>query len=109
MTKDVGMNGNLFGGFMLAWVDEAAAIFAHKRTREPRMVTMKFGEMIFKKPVKVGDIIDFDCDHEEIKETSISFIIAAIVNGITVFETDCVFVAVDENGKKKHIEHPEGK
>ena len=27
-TQDVGYHGNLFGGVMLAWLDEAAAAFA---------------------------------------------------------------------------------
>ena len=28
MTKDVGFHGNLFGGLMLSWLDEAGATLA---------------------------------------------------------------------------------
>lgn len=106
MAKDVGMNGNLFGGNMLAWMDEAAAIFAHQITGEKRMVTKKFGEIVFVKPVKVGDIISFDCSHEQIGTSSIEFMIEADVNGTYVFFTNAVFVAVDENGVRKAIGRP---
>lgn len=104
MTKDIGVNGNLFGGNMLAWMDEAAAIYARFITQEPRVVTVKFGEIVFLKPVKCNDMVDFYCDSEVIGNTSISFDIRACVSGRRVFETSCVFVAVDEEGKKKLID-----
>jgi acyl-CoA thioesterase YciA len=104
MTKDLGCNGNLFGGNMMAWIDEAAAIYALTMTKEKRMVTVKFDEMVFKKAVKEGDIVEFYCDHASMGESSISFHVGALVNGQEVFSTNCVFVAVDENGKKKKID-----
>lgn len=103
MTKDIGVEGNLFGGNMLAWMDEAAAIYARQVTSQPRMVTKSFGEIIFLKPVKVGEIVEFHCGCEEFGKTSVKFDIAAWVNGYTVFSTTAVFVAIDENGKKKEI------
>ena len=103
MTKDVGTNGNMFGGIMLAFMDESAAIYAHNMTGEKRMVTKLFREIVFEKPVKVGDIIEFSCDNIEKGNTSIDFSIWAAVDGEIVFETSCVFVAVDENGIRKPI------
>lgn len=104
MTKDLGMNGNLFGGNMLAWMDEAAAIFAHTITGEPRMVTLKFEEIVFKRPVKLGDIVDFHCEPIRVGETSFTFRIYGKVDDTEVFGTVAVFVAVDEIGNKKNIE-----
>lgn len=103
MTKDVGCGGNLFGGNMLAWIDEAAAIYAMEYTGEPRMVTRKFCDMFFDCPVKVGEVIRFIA--EPVKEgiTSFSFRIKANVNNNNVFSVECVFVCVDENGNKKII------
>lgn len=106
MLKDLGMNGRLFGGNMLAWADEAAAIFAHKITREPHMVTLKFGEIVFKKPVMAGDIIEFWCTDEKVGNTSVTFNLKSFVLGESVFETSCVFVAVDKHGNKKKIDNP---
>jgi acyl-CoA thioesterase YciA len=28
MGKDIGIHGNVFGGFMMSWIDEAAAAYA---------------------------------------------------------------------------------
>lgn len=103
MTKDIGVEGNLFGGNMLAWMDEAAAIYARTITGEPRIVTKQFGEIVFLRPVKVGDMVVFHCDSEEFGKTSVKFYISAIVNDLVVFNTTAVFVAIDENGKKKEI------
>ena len=103
MTKDVGCNNNLFGGNMMAWIDEAAAIFAMQYTNESNMVTMKFGEMIFKKPVKVGELIEFLADNIKKGTTSITFDICAYVHDNLVLSVNCIFVCIDENGKKKPI------
>ena len=47
MTKDVGFHGNLFGGLMLSWLDEAGATLAAEICESPRMVTKKITEVIF--------------------------------------------------------------
>ncbi len=39
MTKDLGVHGNLFGGIMLAWLDEAGAAFACEKAQSTHMVT----------------------------------------------------------------------
>ena len=53
-TSEIGLNGNLFGGTMLSWLDEAGAAFAGYLCRTPNMVTLKMDEVLFKKPVKIG-------------------------------------------------------
>ena len=88
---------------MMSWMDELAAIFTHRITKEKKMVTLKFGEIIFKRPVKLGDIVDFYCLNETIGKTSISFNLIAKIDENEVFSTTAVFVAVDENGNKKEI------
>lgn len=103
MTKDIGVEGNLFGGNMLAWMDEAAAIYARGIAHEPRMVTKSFSEIVFLKPVKVGDIVEFHCGSEEFGKTSVKFDVCAFANNIIIFTTTAVFVAIDENGQKKEI------
>jgi acyl-CoA thioesterase YciA len=103
LVKDVGLNGNLFGGNMLAWMDEIAAIYAMKVTGEKSLVTLRFGEITFKRPVKVNDIVDFYCNVIKQGKTSVTIVIGGKVGDKIVFTTDCTFVAIDEEGNKKEI------
>jgi acyl-CoA thioesterase YciA len=103
MTKDIGCNDGLFGGIMLEWLDEAGAIEALALTDEPRMVTFKMSEMTFKKPVKVGDIVQFHSNGVKRGNTSITIEIQAKVKLVVVAEVTMTFVCIDENGDKKLI------
>ncbi len=104
MTKDLGTYGNLFGGNMMAWIDEAAAIFAIRTTGEKNVVTLHYSAMTFRHPVKEGDIVEFLCSKVRRGVTSITFEIKAICGEKMVFCADCVFVAVDDHGIKKQID-----
>ena len=55
--QNVGFHGNLFGGTMLSWLDEAGGSFAAEVCETPRVVTVKLAEVEFKKPVRPGQII----------------------------------------------------
>ena len=56
-ASDVGFHGNLFGGKMLAWLDEAAAAYVCQMCDSPRMVTVKVETVHFKMPVRPHQII----------------------------------------------------
>jgi len=104
MTKDVGTHGNLFGGIMMAWMDEAGAIFARKYTSSEHVVTVKFNEILFKYPVKVGQVIDFYASNPVVGNTSISFDLSGVVEEKIVVKTGCIFVVLDQNGQPKKID-----
>lgn len=113
MTKDVGMGGNLFGGYMLAWADEASAIFARTYTGMERFVTKHITDVDFKYPVKVGTILDFVASGVVIGNTSITFNMTVYDTNVdktfkncnTVYlDTKFTMVAVDENGKRTSIQ-----
>ena len=53
-TQDVGYHGNLFGGVMLAWLDEAAAACAAQVADTPRMVTKYIAGLTFEQTVSAG-------------------------------------------------------
>jgi acyl-CoA hydrolase len=99
----VGLRRALFGGNMMAWLDEAASIFAHQSTGEELMVTLKFGELQFHQPVWEGQIVDFFVDNVTEGRTSISFDIEGWTNNILVVKTSVVFVSVDEHYQPKLI------
>lgn len=106
MTKDIGVGGNLFGGTMMAWMDEAAGIFAHQYTGVVRMVTLRYTELVFKYPVRVGDIVGFYASNPKIGRTSFSFDLEGRVQGNVVVHTSVTFVAVDQDGRPLEIPKP---
>ena len=54
---DIGVHSNMFGGKIMSLIDDAAASYAAQLCDTPRMVTIKFDELVFKKGVKVGSIL----------------------------------------------------
>ena len=106
MTKDLGVHGNLFGGSMLSWIDEAAVAMANRICKTPNMVTRKMTEILFEKPVKVGYVINIYGEAVSMGTTSIALSIQAkrynvyTEEEVTVCTTQVVFVRIDEDGNK---------
>lgn len=105
MTKDIGVGGNLFGGVMLAWMDEAAGIYAIGQTGM-RMVTLKYTEILFKRPVREGDLVEFYAGNAQRGRTSFRFELEGRVHNEVVFQTHATFVAVDAEGRPTPIVWP---
>tara|TARA_R100000008_G_scaffold77870_1_gene58527 strand:- start:543 stop:992 length:450 start_codon:yes stop_codon:yes gene_type:complete len=104
-AANVGYHGNLFGGTMLAWLDEAGAIFACQACDTPRMVTKKISEVVFNKPVRPGQIIKIYGQVRGVGNRSITVRLEArrhsVYNGSqrTVLTTDMTFVRIDGDGE----------
>ena len=56
--EDLNPNGTLFGGRLLEWIDEEAALYAIIQLENPRTVTKYVSEINFKSSAKKGDIIE---------------------------------------------------
>ena len=103
-AANVGYHGNLFGGTMLAWLDEAGVAFAAQVCDTPRMVTKKIAEVVFHKPVRPGQIIKIYGKVKVIGNRSITIHLEArrhsVYNGNqkTVLTTDMTFVRIDGDG-----------
>lgn len=112
MGKDLGVHGNLFGGVMLSWIDEAAGTMASKICRSPNMVTLKIDEVIFKKPVRVGFMIRIYGEVQRMGNTSITLKIEARRYNViseeesVVLSTKITFVRIDESGEPVPIPSP---
>ncbi len=112
MTRDIGVHGNLFGGVMLAWMDEAAAALATKVCHTPNMVTVKIEEVVFKKAVKVGMQIHIYGEVTKVGNSSISMKMEATKYNVysaeetVVCTTNITFVRIDENGDPVPIPSP---
>jgi len=103
-TQNVGFHGNLFGGVMLSWLDEAGAAFAAEVSGTPRVVTVKITEVIFRKPVRPGQIIKIYGRVVKFGNTSVTIKLEARrhspYNGSQkiVCTTDMTFVRIDGDG-----------
>ena len=106
--EDLNARGTLFGGQVLKWIDEEAAIFCICQLNTRNIVTKAMSEVNFVASAKLGDIIEIGCELVGFGKTSIT--IACEVrnkdNKQTIIRIDkIVFVLLDENGKPK----PHGK
>lgn len=61
MERHINPAGNLFGGVMLAWLDEAAAIYTTEKTGAPALVTASMENVRFKAPGFRGDHVHVHC------------------------------------------------
>ena len=94
--------GTLFGGELLKWIDEEAAIFAICQLGQKNIVTKAMSEIDFMSSPQNGDIIEIGCQLEEIGNTSITIKVDVRNKDskIPIITIDkIVFVLLDENGK----------
>lgn len=56
--EDLNPNGTLFGGSLLKWIDEEAAIYAIVQLENHRVVTKYMSEINFVSSARQGDIIE---------------------------------------------------
>lgn len=109
LEQYLGVHGNVFGGDMLRFIDETAALFACCIIEDRMVVTKKFGDTIFHNKVKLGDLVKFYGKVESIGNTSVVLNIMVKKtnprNGKEkeVCSTDIVFVRIDEDGDPMQI------
>ncbi len=104
LTGNLGVSGNLYGGQVMAWMDEAAAIYAMWATGGMKVVTRRFSEILFDHPVHAGERLEFDCGNPRCGTTSITFTVIAHVAEKVMFQAECTFVAVDDHGQKTSVD-----
>jgi acyl-CoA thioesterase YciA len=110
LPRDTNSAGTIFGGVILSYIDMAGAIEAHRHTRMERFVTVAMREVIFHKPVFVGDLVSFYAETVRIGTTSITIRVIVEVERmgeaseeVRVTEAEVVYVAVDANRQKIKI------
>jgi acyl-CoA thioesterase YciA len=80
MERDLNSFGNLFGGAMMAWLDEAAALFVMEKSGYADFVTVSFDNVRFKAPGRRGDAIVIYCRVVKTGRSSITVEAQAFVN-----------------------------
>ncbi len=101
---DIGISNNMFGGTLISLIDDAAGSYASQICDTPRVVTIKFDELIFKKPVKVGNILKVYGTVTKFGRTSLELYMEVRKHNVytgeqeIVTHTSVVFVRVDDDG-----------
>jgi acyl-CoA thioesterase YciA len=108
---DIGVHDNMFGGTMVSLIDDAAASYAAQICDTPRIVTIKIDSLVFKKPVKVGNLIKIYGKVEQFGKTSVLLYVEVRKHNVYTGEQDVVththikFVKIDEDGKPVPIQN----
>lgn len=99
---DLNPHGTLFGGRVLEWIDEEAAIFAACQLNSSQIVTKLMSTVNFVSSARTGDIVEIGCEALAFGRTSIT-VRCAVRNketGQMITEVDkIVFVQVDDKGQ----------
>ena len=100
--EDLNPNHTLFGGRLLQWIDEEAALYAIVQLETPRCVTKYISEINFISSAKQGDIIEIGIEAIDFGNTSITLTcdVRNMMTRQTIITIDkLIFVGVDEAGK----------
>jgi acyl-CoA thioesterase YciA len=110
MPKDTNAHGTIFGGVILSYIDQAAAVEA-KRHGASMIVTVAMREVVFHEPVLVGDLVSFYTKLVRIGHTSITVSVEVLSerdepqsHAVKVTQAEVTFVNVDE--KRRPIPIP---
>ena len=106
--EDLNPNHTLFGGRLLQWIDEEAALYAIIQLENSRAVTKYISEINFVSSAKQGDIIEIGIEAVEFGRTSLTLrceVRNKMTHQIIITIDKLVFVGLDENGNPK----PHGK
>lgn len=102
--SEIGVHDNMFGGTILSIIDDASASYASQICDTQRVVTLKIDELVFKKPVKVGNIIKVYGEVKEFGRTSVTLYIEVRKHNVytgmqtVVTHTNIKFVRIDDEG-----------
>lgn len=100
-------SNRVFGGHILAEIDEAAVFAANGLSPLQQFVTIAFDRVIFKKPVRVKDVLLFYTDITHVGNSSVSVHVEVetVRAGVTIVVTsaDVTLVAIDVEEKSTRV------
>lgn len=108
MPADTNVNGDIFGGWLMAQMDLGASVPARARAKG-RVATVAVEGMTFHKPVLVGDLVSIYSNILKEGRTSLHIEVEVWVTRqpsgrrTKVTEARFIFVAVDSDGKKRPL------
>ncbi|MFV7235598.1 acyl-CoA thioesterase [Flavobacterium sp. ZB4R12] len=102
--EDLNPNGTLFGGKLLAWIDEELALYTIIQLENARIVTKHMSEINFRSSAKQGDIIEIGIDVVKFGNSSLTLKCEArnMMTRETIITIDhTTMVSLGEDGKPK--------
>lgn len=111
--EDLNANGTLFGGKLLAWIDEEAALYSIIQLENNFVVTKYISEINFVSSAKQGDVIEIGIGVVNFGKSSIT-LCCEVRNKMTrqtiITIDQIIMVNLDKDGKpaphhKKEIEY----
>ncbi|TXN35763.1 acyl-CoA thioesterase [Flagellimonas hymeniacidonis] len=106
--EDLNANGTLFGGKLLAWIDEEAALYSIVQLESKKVVTKYMSEINFMSTAVKGDIVEIGIEVIKFGTTSISLNceVRNKMNHESIVTVDnIIMVNLDDKGNPK----PHGK
>lgn len=102
--EDLNPNGTLFGGQLLAWIDEELALYTIIQLENSKVVTKHMSEINFRSSARQGDIIEIGIDVVKFGNTSLTLKCEArnMMTRETIISIDSTtMVNLGEDGKPK--------
>lgn len=109
MPTDANIRGNVFGGSILRYMDEIAAVAAFRHTRK-NVVTASIDRMDFLAPVYVGNLLVLKASVNFVGRTSMEIGVRIeaedLISGKITHACSCflTYVALDEKGRPTPID-----
>lgn len=107
LPEDLNHLGFLFGGRLLAWVDEACWIAASLDYPHCQFVTIGMDKVEFRHSVRQGTILSIECGRVNEGRTSVTYAVKVMdrrnAHAPPIFTTKISYVSVDDAGRKRPI------
>ncbi len=105
LPRDTNAQGSIFGGVILSHIDLAGVTEARTHAAK-RFVTVAMKEVVFQKPVFVGDTVSFYTATKKLGTTSVTIQVEVEAQRwqdpnerVIVTEAEITFVAVNDKGE----------
>ena len=101
--------GNLFGGYLLKWIDEFAYITVNIEFPNHQFVTIAMDNVEFKHPIKCGQILRFLVEQSRLGTSSVEYNVGVYgerriaEHDKVLFATRISFVNIAESGENAPI------
>lgn len=99
--EDLNPRHTLFGGRLLAWIDEECAIYASCQLETSSLVTKYMSEINFRRPAHCGDVIELGVETVQVGTTSLTVrceVREKLSKSPIITVDRIVFVALDAQG-----------
>lgn len=100
--EDLNANATLFGGRLLAWIDEEAALYSIIQLENKKVVTKYMSEINFMSTAEQGDIVEIGIEVVHFGKTSLTLKSEArnkMTRETIITVDNIIMVNLDENGK----------